>query len=359
MTNASVAEHACVCGFVIRHSPKTCHSQNGCYSLRMAYNSQRDFRENPINLDDLKQFTRFVWVIPVLLILWALVSTYYTVPADSVGVVLRFGKYTDTKQPGLHFKLPFGVDEVELVAVKRQHKLEFGYGTRGSTNLDQVGDDPSLEKSMVTGDLNAALVEWVVQYRVDDPKLFLFHANEPVATLRDLSEATMREIVGDRTVDEVITVGRQEIEDRCLLRLRELTKTYQLGLFIDQVQLRNVNPPVAVQESFNEVNNAQQERENMINIANGEYNKIVPRAEGEAAQKISVAEGYKLKRVNEAMGDVVAFTAVYEQYRKAPDVTRKRMLLETMADVLPTIRQTTIVDEKITQLLPLMQGVTK
>ncbi len=329
----------------------------------MDYDSHPDFRKLSLELAELKKYVRFAWVIPAIFLLWAVLSTYYTVPADSVGVILRFGKYDDTHQPGLHFKLPFGIDEVSLVAVKRQHKLEFGFGTRGGTNVDQVGDEPMAEKSMVTGDLNAALVEWVVQYQVDDPKLFLFHAMEPASTLRDLSEATMREIVGDRTVDEVITVGRQEIEDRALVRLKELSKNYQLGLAINQVQLKNVNPPREVQASFNEVNNAQQDRENMINVANGEYFKAVPRAEGEAAQKISGAEGYKLKRVNEAMGDAAAFTAVYEEYRKAPDVTRKRMLLETMATVLPTIRQTTIVDEKVTQLLPLVQpagtGVSK
>ena len=322
----------------------------------MAQYSQRDFRENPINIDDLKKFARLTWFVPVFLVLWAVISTYYTVPADSVGVLLRFGKYSSTQSPGLHFKLPFGIDEVELVPVKRQQKLEFGFGTSGASNPYQIGKDPNGEKSMVTGDLNAALVEWVVQYRVDDPKLFLFHANEPTETLRDLSEATMREIIGDRSVDEVITVGRQEIEDAALVRLKEYSKTYQLGFAIDQLQLKNVNPPRAVQDSFNDVNNAQQERENMINVANGEYNKSVPRAKGEAAQKISMAEGYKLKRVNEAMGDVAAFNLVYEQYRKAPDVTRKRLLLETMADVLPSLRQTTIVDEKVTQILPLLQG---
>ncbi len=322
----------------------------------MATYSKRDFTTDPPNWDDIKKFAGFTWVIPVLVVLWAIISTYYTVPADSVGVLTRFGKYHDTQQPGLHFKLPFGIDDVELVAVKRQHKLEFGFGTRGNTNQDQVGDDPQAEKNMVTGDLNAALVEWVVQYHIDDPNLYLYHANEPAATLRDLSEATMREVVGDRTVDDVITVGRQEIEDRSLMRLKELSKAYKLGFSIDQVQLKNVNPPREVQNSFNEVNNAQQDRENMINIANGEYNKSVPRAKGEAAQKISIAEGYKLKRVNEALGDVAAFNSVYEQYRNAPDVTRKRMLLETMAEVLPGIRQTTIVDEKITQLLPLMPG---
>jgi len=193
-----------------------------------------------------------------------------------------------------------------------------------------------------------------VQYRLDDPKLYLFHAREPDWALRDLSEAVMRETVGDRTVDEVITVGRQEIEDFTLNRLREVTKAYQLGITVDQVQLKNVNPPRDVQSSFNEVNKAKQDRENAINVANGEYNKAVPRAKGEAGQKISEAEGYKLKRVNEALGDVAAFNAVLTEYLKAPEVTRTRIYLETMAEVLPQLRDRVIVDEKVTQLLPLL-----
>ena len=168
-------------------------------------------------------------------------------PIYAVGVVLRFGKYATTQQPGLHFKLPFGVDEVISVPIKRQLKLEFGFGTPGATNIDQPSDDPQREKSMVTGDLNAALVEWVVQYHVGDPILYSFHVREPGQTLRDLSEATMREVVGDHTVDEVITVGRQEIEIKGLERMRELVKEYKLGLTIDQVQLKNVNPPQQVQ----------------------------------------------------------------------------------------------------------------
>ena len=291
--------------------------------------------------------------VGLALVLWALLSTYYTVPADAVGVVLRFGKFSTTEPPGLHFKLPFGVDEVISVPIKRQLKLEFGFGTPGATNPDQTGDDPQHEKSMVTGDLNAALVEWIVQYHVDDPRLFSFHVREPGLTLRDLSEATMREVIGDHTVDEVITVGRQEIETSALTRLRTLVKDYQLGLAVDQVQLKNVNPPQQVQASFNEVNQAQQDREAMINVANGDYNKVVPRAQGEAAQKISVAEGYKLKRVNESLGDAAAFQAVLVQYLKAPDVTRRRLYLETMSEVLPLLRDKTIVDEKIPQLLPL------
>ena len=301
---------------------------------------------------------RWLPLVPVLIVvLWLVFTSWYTIPAESVGVVLRFGHFEDIRQPGLHFKLPFGIDEILPVAVKRQQKFEFGFGTSGATNPRQFSDEQDREKNMVTGDLNTALVEWVVQYRLDDPKHYLFSVRNPDATLRDLSESIMREIIGDRTVDEVITIGRQDIENSSLVRLRDVVKEFQLGIAVDQVQLKNINPPREVQASFNEVNKAKQDRENMMNIANGEYNKAVPRAKGEAEQKISVAEGYKLKRVNEALGDVTAFNAVLAEYLKAPDVTRTRIYLETMAEVLPQVRERVIVDDKITQLLPMMPGV--
>lgn len=298
------------------------------------------------------------FAVPALLLLIGVFTTYYTVPFDSAGVVLRFGKFSSIQEPGLHFKFPFGVDEVEIVAVKRQLKLEFGTGRDlgyDYTNPDQIGEDPEKERSMVTGDLNAALVEWVVQYHISDARLYLFHVRNPAETLRDLGEAVMREVIGDRTVDEVITVGRQDIETTAVARLGELAGSYQLGISIDQVQLKNVNPPQAVQASFNEVNKAQQDRENMINVANGEYNKIVPRARGEAEQKVSEAEGYRKKRVNEAQGDVAAFRSMLEQYLKAPTVTRTRLYLETMKDVLPALADTWIVDGSVTQLLPMVK----
>lgn len=207
---------------------------------------------------------------------------------------------------------------------------------------------------MVTGDLNSALVEWIVQYRITDPKSYLFDVREPGQTLRDISESVMREVVGDRTVDEIITIGRQEIEETVLLRMTALAKRYQIGVTINQVQLKNVNPPLPVQPSFNEVNRAQQDRENLINLANGEYNKAVPRARGEADQKIRAAEGYRFKRVNEAEGDAAAFTAVLEQYIKAPDVTRTRIYLETLGNVLPHAKQTIIVDDTVQQILPML-----
>lgn len=294
-----------------------------------------------------------------VLLLTGINMSFYTIPAESEGVVLRFGKYIDKVPSGLHAKLPFGIDEVIEVPTQRQQKLEFGFATPGYTNPDQIGADPALEKSMVTGDLNAALVEWIVQYRITDPEKYLFDVRDPGITLRDLSEAVMREVVGDRTVDEIITIGRQEIEDSVLLRTRELAQRYQLGVTINQVQLKNVNPPVPVQSSFNEVNRAQQDRENVINIANGEYNKAVPRARGEADQKIRAAEGYRFKRINEAEGDAYAFTQVLEQYVKAPDVTRARIYLETLGDVLPQARQQIIVDDTVQQIMPMLPLTNK
>lgn len=292
----------------------------------------------------------------VVVLVW---TGYYTVPAESEGVVQRFGKYLTTVQPGLHFKWPLGIDEVSIVPTRRQLKMEFGFLAPQGTNPDQSSKDQERERSMVTGDLNAALVEWVVQYRINDPKRYLFDVRNPGQTLRDLSESAMREVIGDRTVDEVITIGRQEVESTALSRLQHLLNLYQLGIIVDQVQLKNVNPPQAVQDSFNEVNKAQQDRENMINVANGEYNKVVPKARGEAESAIQAAEGYRFKRINEAEGDIASFNAVFEQYLKAPEITMSRVYLETMSDVIPQAGQKIIVDEALQQWMPLSPFTTK
>ena len=294
-----------------------------------------------------------------LLIVMTAWTSYYTVDAEYEAVVLRFGRYLSTVGPGLHFKLPLGIDAVSVLPTRRQLKMEFGFSTGGYSNPDQAGIEPDREKSMVTGDLNAALVEWVVQYRIRDPKQYLFDVRNPGPTLRDLSEAVMREVIGDRTVDEVITVGRQEIESSALLRLQEMVQKYELGLSVDQVQLKNVNPPKVVQASFNEVNKAQQDRENAINVANGEYNKAVPRAKGEAEQVISTAMGYKAKRVNEAEGDVSLFNAMLEQYVKSPEITRTRIYLETLGEILPQAGHKFIVDESLKQWLPALPQALK
>src|SRR3954470_311720 len=290
-------------------------------------------------------------VLLILILLW---TSYYTVPAESEGVVLRFGRFLKTVEPGLHFKIPLGVDEVTVLPTRRQLKLEFGFYTAGYTNPDQPTMQQVEEKSMVTGDLNAALVEWVVQYRISDPKEYLFDVRNPNQTLRDLSEAAMREVIGDRTVDEVITIGRQDIEISALARMQDLAGRYKLGVKVDQVQLKNVNPPREVQASFNEVNKAQQDRENAINIANGDYNEVVPKAKGQADQTIRGSEGYRFKRVNEAEGDVASFNAILAEYVKAPEITRTRLYLETMGEVLPEAGPKIIIDDSMKQLLPIL-----
>jgi membrane protease subunit HflK len=281
-------------------------------------------------------------------------TAYYTVPSDSVAVVQRFGKYVKEVQPGLHFKFPMGIDTAKIVPVKRQLKQEFGFTTPGATDPYQSPVDGRRETEMVTGDLNAALVEWVVQYRISDPTKFLFEVRKPSATLRYVSESVMREVVGDRTVDEVITIGRQEIESEALTKMQALSTKYAMGISIDQVQLKNINPPQPVQESFNEVNQAQQEKEKLINEARRDYNKVIPLAEGEKDQRIREADGYRLKRINEAEGDVARFSALLTEYTKAPEVTRRRIYVETMQKVLPSIRSKIIVDDQTHNILPLM-----
>lgn len=292
-----------------------------------------------------------------VMLLAALVSTFYTIEAEAQGVVLRFGRYLKTVEPGLQVRLPFGMDRVYRVPVRRQLKQEFGFATPGATYPYQYTDtrEQELERSMVTGDLNAASVEWVVQFRVNDPLAYLFAFRDPDHALRDLSESVMRTVIGDRTVDEVITVGRQEIEVEALTRLKRLVEQYGLGVSIDQIQLKNVNPPTPVQASFNEVNQAQQEREKVINQARGEYNKAVPRARGEAEERIRAAEGYAIRRVNEAEGDATRFTALFAEYAKAPEVTRQRLYLEMIEEVLPRLRGKVVVDESARQVLPLLQ----
>jgi membrane protease subunit HflK len=318
---------------------------------------------NPPQFPRGPQFPSLGGGLPVSLVLAAallvallagLARGVYTVGPESVGVVQRFGKFIGTVGPGLRFKLPFGIDTVTVLPVKRQLKMEFGFGTPGATQRDQFSGDAKAESDMVTGDLNAAHVEWVVQYEISDPEQYLFNHREPGPTLRDFSESVMREVIGDRTIDEVLTIGRQGIENEAITNLQQLVAELHMGLRVQQVQLKNVYPPRPVQQAFEEVNRAQQEREQMINQANGEYNKVVPRASGEAQRQLSEAEGYALQRVNEAKGDVARFSALLEQYEKAPEVTRQRLYLETLGEVLPKLGGKVILDADAKQFLPLM-----
>ena len=291
-------------------------------------------------------------VFTFLTLLWG----FTTIPANSIGVKTRFGAYHDLVDPGLTYAIPY-IDQIHIVPTQRLLKLEFGFSTPNSTNVYQGDSEPGETETMITGDLNTALVPWVVQYRITDPKTYLFGAREPEQTLRDLSESVMREVIGDRTVDEVLTIGRHDIESSTLKRLADLCSQYGLGIQIQQVQLATVRPPPAVQAAFNEVNQAQQEKQTAINQAWAVYNDAVPNARGQAKEREKQAEAYAFRRVNEAKGEAQKFSLLLAEYRKAPDVTRRRLYLEAMQAILPSLQKKIIVDDSlknILQTLPLL-----
>jgi membrane protease subunit HflK len=281
-------------------------------------------------------------------------TTFFTIGPEEVGVILRFGKYVRTVNPGLNFKLPFWIETQIKVPVERQLKEEFGFRTVDSDTRSRYSDESFQQESlMLTGDLNAAEVEWIVQFRVADPYKFLFKVRKTVNTFRDMNEAVMREVVGDRSVNEVLTVGRVEIANTVSEKLQVLCDQYETGIKIDQVVLQDVTPPDEVKPAFNEVNEAQQEREKLINEARSEYNKVIPKAKGDAQKMIEEAKGYAIKRVNEAKGDAAKFNSIYREFSKAPEVTRQRIYLETMNEILPKVGRKLITDENTTGILPL------
>jgi len=289
--------------------------------------------------------------IVALIFVW---SSWFTIEPEEVGVILRFGKYSRTVQPGLNFKIPFGVESLIKVPVKRQLKEEFGFQTaEADIRTRYTRGNFKDESLMLTGDLNAAQVEWIIQYRINDPYLFLFKVRSARQTLRDVTEAVMREIVGDRTVNEIITIGRQEIEVSVYEKLQTILTQYETGIKIDQVILQDVNPPDEVKGSFNEVNEAEQEKEKLINQALSEYNRVIPKARGQAEQQIEEAKGYALERVNNARGEANRFASLYREYTKAREVTRQRMYLETMNEVLSKVGRKLITDDNASGILPL------
>lgn len=309
--------------------------------------------EVPPQLKKLAGNIRSIGIILVLLV--AAFLSFYTVDPEEVGVVQRFGEYQRTAEPGLNFKFPF-MESVRIVPVERQLKQEFGYRTVQSgvqTQYQKAGYEN--ESLMLTGDLNLADVEWVVQYRISDPYNYLFKVRNPDQTLRDMSEAAMRQVVGNRTVNEVLTIGRASIAARVQEILQELNEEYETGIRIEQVVLQDINPPDPVKPSFNAVNEAQQQRETLINQARSEYNRVIPRARGEAEQSIQQAEGYATNRVNTAQGEVAAFNALYDEYVRAPQVTKRRIYYETLQKLLPQIGNKVITDQDGSNVLPLLQ----
>ena len=308
------------------------------------------------------QFHPFRFLLGLIGLIWIFVTLigllfgFTTIPTNSVGIKLRFGAYHSTEGPGLAYAIPY-VDEIRIVPTQRLLKLEFGFTTPGASNPFQGDEQAEDTETMITGDLNTALVPWVVQYRITDAQQYLFGAREPEQTLRDLSESVMREVIGDRTVDEVLTIGRHDIETATLSRLAALCSEYGLGLQIQQVQLATVRPPPVVQAAFNEVNQAQQEKQTAINQAWAIYNDAVPNARGQAKEREKQAEAYAFRRVNGAKGDTEKFSLLLAEYNKAPEITRQRLYLETMESILPSLERKVIVDDSIKgvlQTLPLL-----
>lgn len=292
--------------------------------------------------------------ILVLLLLFAGYTSFYTVQPEEQAVVKRFGAVVGITDPGLHFKLPFGIDTVQKVPVERVLKEEFGFRTvDSSSDRSRYANENFPDESlMLSGDLNIIQVEWVVQYRVSDPIKFLYAMREPVKTLRDMSESVMRRVVGNRIGAEVLTTGRVEIANEARAEIQEVMDAFDNGVHIITVELQDVVPPTRVQPAYNEVNKARQELERMVNDANRQRNEAIPRAEGTANRTIAQAEGYATERVNRALGETARFNAVLAEYRDAPEVTRSRLYIETLRDVLPRIGSVVVMQEG--QALPLL-----
>jgi membrane protease subunit HflK len=294
-------------------------------------------------------------IIIISIVLYALSTMFYTVGVDEVGVVQRFGKFVRIVQPGLNFKLPKGIEKVTKVKVKYVYKEEFGFRTiRAGIRTKYASGSAFLNESlMLTGDLNVAVVPWTVQYRIKDPYEYLFKVRNVRATLRDLSEATMRLVVGDRSINEVIS-KRQEIALQAKELLQKELNRAHTGIKVVTIELKKTNVPEPVQPSFNEVNEAIQEKEQMIYKAREEYNKVIPQAKGEAEKTIRKAEGYALERINMAKGDAARFNQLYAEYTKAKEITKKRLYLEALRDIFSKIGTKYIVDEDQKNLLPLL-----
>lgn len=290
----------------------------------------------------------------LLIVLW---TTWFTVQPEETAIVQRFGAVERTVGPGLHFKFPDGIERVRLVPTERVLKEEFGFATAGLTRggRTQYVEDKKNFKDvslMLTGDLNVIDVQWIVQYRIEDPVLYLFRVREPEKTIRDIAESVMRRVVGNRLGSDVLTVGRVAVSTQAKEEMQKILSDYQTGVRLVTVELQDVTPPDPVKPAFNEVNEARQDRERTINQAQEQANREIPKARGEATRTITEAEGYAVERVNRANGEAARFRAVLAEYQRAPDVTRRRLYLESMASWLPDAAALYVVDDEQRALLP-------
>jgi len=315
----------------------------------------QNFPQMELRLPKLPKRTIQIAVIIIVAVI-VLYGAIYQVSQDEMGVIQRFGKFVRTTEPGLHFKLPFGIETLTKVPVQRQLKHEFGFRTTspGIRSEFVIPPDAQKEAVMLTGDLNVLNVEWIVQYKIKDPYKYLFKMREAESTFRDMNEAVVRRIIGDNSVDEVLTTGRDRLAHECRQALQDLCNVYEIGIEISQLIFQDINPPEPVKPSFNDVNESLQEKERKINEAWAEYNNEIPKATGVAEQTIRGAEGYATERVNNAKGDASRFVSVFQEYARAPQVTRKRLYLEAMNDVMQKIGKKVIMDGQLKGLLPLL-----
>jgi len=291
-----------------------------------------------------------------LAVIVLLVGSFYQVRPEEIGVILRLGKFVRTTNPGLHVKIPLGIERLTKVPVERQLKMEFGFRTvrPGIRTEYATPAEARGESVMLTGDLNVVVAEWIVQYKIKHAYDFLFKMRQAEKTFRAMTEAVVRRVVGDSSVDEILTVGRARLALEAKVELQRLCDDYEIGIDVNQLIFQDVNPPDPVKPSFNEVNESLQEKERKINEAWSEYNNVVPRASGEAEQMIRAAEGYATERVNNARGDAERFISVYREYAKAPVVTRKRLYLEALNEILANIDRKIVFDQSQKNVLPLL-----
>ncbi|MDD5156006.1 MAG: FtsH protease activity modulator HflK [Candidatus Omnitrophica bacterium] len=306
-----------------------------------------------------KKFTGFSkWIPATVIVLFLLVGLrglIYSIGPDEVGVIQRFGKFIGLSSPGLHVKIPFGVDRVIPIKVEKVFKEEYGFktmepGVRTTYSMRNYED----ESLMLTGDLNILDVRWIVQFKIKDPVKLLFATRRPEDNIHDISEVVMRRFVGDYSVDEVLTTKREEIDDLAQQEIQRILDSYNVGVHIVTVKRLDVNPPEKVKSAFNEVNEAKQEKEKMINQAWEAYNKVIPKAKGTAEKTIREAEGYATDKINRAKGESERFLVTLKEYKKAPDITKQRLYLETLTQVLPNAKEKYIIDSQQKSILPLL-----
>ena len=313
-----------------------------------------DTNETPFKNRKLKlNSASILTILCIVLVLIVAATGFYVVDGTERAVVTRFGKYYKTFEPGLQFKIPFGIDKNYNVPVEVVQTEQFGFTTLKSGQSSKYKNGITAESTMLTGDLNIVDVEWIIQYRIVDPAAWLFNVQERVQTIRDISQSVVNTLVGDRAILDVMSAERSPIEETAKDVMNENFEQLGLGIKIITVRLQNIVPPVGVQDAFEDVNRANQDAERYINEGKEAYNKEIPLAQGKADQKLKVAEGYAIERINQAKGDVARFNAVYEEYRKAPGVTKQRLYLETMEQVFGSSDNAVLIDDKITNMLPI------